>query len=234
MTIDNKHIGAAVLAVAITTAGLANAGPTSTTTLLTAQFETRKVVTIEGGSFHFVPGQDAPIHTHEAPAIGVVTKGTIIYQIEGGKPLILHTGDAFYEPAGPNIVQFDNASVTEEAIFVDFNLQQKGEPFIVFPEPLTEDIDRRAFPTVDPGEVITSSADINSTFVASGGSFDLVNNSTTVGVVAEGVVEISIDGKAVQRIAADESFSLTAGDKVAKIVNASSEVPAKVLTFVLN
>ncbi len=234
MTINNKHIAAIVLAAATTISGLANAGPTSTTTLLTAHFETRKVVTIEGGSFHFVPGQDAPIHTHEAPAIGVVTKGTIVYQIEGGKPQILNTGDAFYEPAGPNIVQFDNASVTEEAIFVDFNLQQEGEPFIVFPEPLTEDIDRRAFPTVNPGEVATSSADINSTFVASGGSFNLVNNSTTVGVVAEGVVEISIDGKAAQRVAADESFSLIAGDKAAKIVNASSEVPAKVVTFVLN
>ena len=83
MTINNKRITAAVLAVATTVAGLVNAGPTSTTTLLTAQFETRNVVTIEGGSFHFVPGQDAPVHTHEAPAIGVVTKGTIIYQIEG-------------------------------------------------------------------------------------------------------------------------------------------------------
>ena len=121
----------------------------STSKLLTANFEPRKVVKIEAGDFHFAPGQIAPIHTHAAPAVGYVAKGQILYQVEGEKPQLLLEGDAFYEPAGPRILRFDNASATEEAIFIDFNLQQEGEPFIVFEKELTEHIDRRTLPTVD-------------------------------------------------------------------------------------
>ena len=53
---------------------------------------------------------------------------------------LLSEGDAFFEPFGPRILRFDNASATEEAVFIDFNLQQAGEPFIVFEKPLTEKI----------------------------------------------------------------------------------------------
>ena len=233
MTIYFKHIKAVALAAAVAFTGAANAEPANTVKLLSANFEARDVVKIEAGDFHFVPGQDAPIHTHAAPAIGYVAKGSIIYQIEGEKPQILRTGDAFYEPVGPRIVQFDNASATEEAIFLDFNLQQEGEPFIVFEKPLTENIDRRTLPTIEPGEVTVDSADIFTTDLANGGKFELKNEAPTFGLVAEGVVDLLIEGQSPQHIVAGASFSVPVNALKATFVNASSEVPAKVITFVI-
>ncbi|MDF1644495.1 MAG: hypothetical protein P1U80_09950 [Pseudomonadales bacterium] len=94
-----------------------------------------------GGDSYFVPGQPDPIHTHAASSIGYVAKGNIFYQVEG-------EGET-NEPAGQRILQFNNASATEEAIFVDFNIQQDGKPFIVFENEPTEHIDRRSLPTVE-------------------------------------------------------------------------------------
>lgn len=233
MNINTKYIAATVLAVAATLTTSANAEQANPVKLLTAHYETRDVVKIEVGDFHFVPGQDAPVHTHAAPAIGYVTKGEIIYQVEGEKSQILRTGDAFYEPVGLNIVQFDNASATEEAIFIDFNLQQEGEPFIVFPKPLTEKIDRRTLPTVELGDITTDQADIYTTDLARGGQFEVINNAPTFGIVAEGVVEIVIEGKSPERVLAGASFSLPRSAVKATFKNASSEVSAKVITFVL-
>lgn len=116
--------------------------------LLDARFAARDLAQVEIGDFHFRPGQKAPVHTHAAPAIGYVSKGMIRYQVEGQPMRLLKAGDAFYEPAGPRILHFDNASPTEEAIFTDFNLERAGDPFIVFDHAPTETIDRRAFPTV--------------------------------------------------------------------------------------
>src|ERR1051325_292832 len=50
--------------------------------LLTARFEARAIHQIEVGDFHFTPGQVAPVHTHAAPALGYVSKGSIVYQVE--------------------------------------------------------------------------------------------------------------------------------------------------------
>ena len=236
MNTQFKALKSAVLAATFTATaitGAANAQAVDSVKLLTANFETRDVVLVEVGDFHFVPGQDAPVHTHLAPAVGYVAKGAIIYQIEGEKPQILRAGDAFYEPVGPRIVQFDNASATEEAIFLDFNLQQEGEPFIVFEKPLTEDIDRRTLPTIDLDDVTIDSADIYTNDLSRSGSFALDNNAPTFGIVAEGVVELKIDGKSPQRITAGASFSLPSADTKATFVNVSSEVSAKVITFVL-
>ncbi len=207
--------------------------PENSTKLLTATFEPRSVVQVEVGDFHFKPGQVAPIHTHTAPAVGYVAKGEIIYQIEGEKPRILRAGDAFYEPAGPRILRFDNASATEEAIFLDFNLEQAGEPFIVFENPPTEAIDRRALPTVDLGGRSVDQVDIYTSDLPRNGTLTLDDRTPTLGLVAEGVVELRVDGKTTQRIAAGGSFALPSADKRATIVNASSEVSAKVITFYL-
>jgi quercetin dioxygenase-like cupin family protein len=107
--------------------GIASAGETVTSLkILEANFEARQVVQVEVGDFHFTPGQVAPLHTHDAPAVGYVAKGEIIYQVEGEKQILLRTGDTFYEPTDKRILKFDNASATQEAIFIDFNLEQQG------------------------------------------------------------------------------------------------------------
>ena len=226
---------AALSATFIAALGLvvaANAGsPENSIKLLTAHFPSREVVQAEVGDFHFKPGQVAPIHTHRAPAVGYVAKGSIIYQIEGEQPRILRAGDAFYEPVGPRILRFDNASATQEAIFLDFNLEQVDEPFIVFEEPPTEAIDRRTLPTVYLGGKSVDQVDIYASELQPSGTLKPDNREPTLGLVAEGVIELRIKGKETQRIVSGRSFSLPAAGSQATIVNVSAEVPAKVITL---
>ena len=227
---------AAILTAGTALTSITNAAPSeSSIKLLTASFAPRQVVQVEVGDFHFIPGQVAPIHTHTAPAVGYVAKGMIIYQLEGGKPQILRAGDAFFEPTGTRVLRFDNASATEEAIFLDFNLEQAGEPFIVFEEQPTEAIDRRALPTISLGE---NGEDINQTDVytneiAPDETLTLNAAEPMLGLVAEGVIEFRIEGEAVQRIAAGSAFALPTVGSDATITNGSADTSAKVITFTL-
>ncbi|MFT7594685.1 MAG: quercetin dioxygenase-like cupin family protein [Paracoccaceae bacterium] len=215
-------------------ASSAVAGPgDSSVKLLTANFAPRTVVQVEAGDFHFLPGQVAPIHTHSAPAIGYVAKGSIIYQVEGEQPQILNEGDAFYEPVGPRILRFDNASATQEAIFLDFNLEQEGEPFIVFEQAPTGSIDRRTLPTFDLKDAVIDQVDVHASDIAAGATITLDPAVPTVGVVAEGVIELRVNGAETQRIVAGQSFALPQDGTGVTVVNGSGEVAAKVITFLL-
>lgn len=223
---------AATLTVAAALAGTAGAASTEgATKLLTANFAMRQVVQVEVGDFHFKPGQVAPVHTHEAPAIGYVTKGMIIYQAEGGKPQILRAGDAFFEPVGIRILRFDNASATEEAVFLDFNLQQTNEPFIVFEEKPTQEIDRRTLPTVKLDGTYVEKTEVYTNRIGPDGTIILESNEPTLGLVAEGVIELQIKGQQVKRIAAGQTFALPVVGSQATIINASAEVAANVITL---
>jgi len=204
----------------------------STAQLLSIRFDAREVVKIEAGDFHFVPGQIAPIHTHDAPAIGYVSKGEILYQVEGRKPQLLREGDAFYEPAGPRILRFDNASATEEAIFIDFNLQQKNEPFIVFEKELTEHIDRRALPTIKLQGKTLSQADIFVTEIEPKGHKRLEAEVPVLNYVAEGAVKV-VSSNTTKHYQVGESFSLVKRTDTATAVNDSTVLPAKVISFYL-
>ena len=222
---------AATLTAATALAGSADAASTEAATkLLTANFALRQVVQVEVGDFRFKPGQVAPVHTHEAPAVGYVTKGMIIYQVEGGKPQILRAGDAFFEPAGTRILRFDNASATQEAIFLDFNLEQANEPFIVFEEKPTEAIDRRTLPTVKLDGLHTEKAEVYSNTIDPSGTLNLESSEPTLGLVAEGVIEFQAKGQ-ITRLVAGQTFALPAVGSRATIVNRSAEVPANVITL---
>ncbi|MBL4647255.1 MAG: hypothetical protein COA52_08050 [Hyphomicrobiales bacterium] len=203
----------------------------SSVKLLTAHFDARQVVQVEVGDFHFTPGQVAPIHTHSAPAVGYVAKGAILYQVEGEKPQLLRAGDVFFEPVGPRILRFDNASATEEAIFLDFNLEQEGEPFIVFEEPPKDAIDPRTLPTIDIVDQSVDQVSIFRTELASSETLTFSDNESVLGIVAQGVIELQIPGQAAQRIVAGSSFSVPAGATTTLVANASSEVSAKIITF---
>jgi quercetin dioxygenase-like cupin family protein len=222
---------AATLTVATALAASAYAASTEgAVKLLTANFALRQVVQVEVGDFRFKPGQVAPVHTHEAPAVGYVTKGMIIYQVEGGKPQILRAGDAFFEPVGIRILRFDNASATEEAIFLDFNLEQANEPFIVFEDKPTEAIDRRTRPTVKLDGLHTEKAEVYSNTIDPNGTMNLESREPTLGLVAEGVIEFQASGQ-VTRLVAGQTFALPAVGSRATIVNRSAEVPANVITL---
>lgn len=205
----------ALLAVPLLTSSLSapSHAQTSRQLLLDVDFAPRDVAQIEVGDFHFRPGQIAPVHTHAAPAVGYVSKGTIYYQVEGQPAQILKAGDAFYEPVGPKILHFDNASATEEAVFTDFNLEQAGEPFIVFDHPPTEKIDRRSFPTATIKANRISKVVATSERLSGGAPLLRTEADPIVGYVADGAVNIDIGG-AVQKIVKGQSFSATAGSAV--------------------
>lgn len=220
-----------LVTMAVLAIGSGNLGAeTLTQGLLDVRFEPRKVQVMEVGDFHFAPGQVAPVHTHVAPAIGYVAKGSIIYQIAGYKPQILTQGDAFYEPAGPDIVRFDNASASEEAIFIDYNFQQPGEPFIRFKTPPTESIDRRALAPVNLNGVMVSKVTVFASEIDAGAELVLGAESGHFGYVAEGAVDLIWDGAAPRRVSAGQSFSLPPVSEVL-VVNALPGVAAKLVTL---
>ncbi|MBW4710330.1 cupin domain-containing protein [Roseobacter sp. YSTF-M11] len=204
---------------------------TETVTLLTAQFDPREVVKIEGGDFHFAPGQVAPVHRHHAPAVGYVAKGHILYQVEGGQPVILSEGEAFYEPTDHRILRFDNASATHEAIFVDFNFQQAGEPFIDFEQSPAEHIDRRAFETAAGFVKTVSSVHVAEITIAAD---DLVipdAGALLVAYVAEGVVEVRTDGAMPAAYSAGDSIALGDVTKEVVLANPSATTRSKLIIF---
>jgi len=202
--------------------------------LLTQRFEPRPVARVEIGDFHFVPGQLAPLHTHVAPVFGYVSKGSIYYQVAGQPPQVLKTGDVFYEPVGPDIVHFDNASKTEEAIFTDFNFERDGEPFIVFPAPLTEKIDRRSFPSRQLDGATVNTMDVVEQVLRPAASLALPGSRATAYVyVVQGSVSVTVRGEAPILYLAGQTFYAPSHASDSRVVNPSKSDPAKLVVFEL-
>jgi quercetin dioxygenase-like cupin family protein len=89
--------------------------------LLTALLQkAEKFHRVEVKQIDFAPHQQTGLHFHPCPVVGLVTKGTIIFQIKGRKRQLLHPGDAFYEPANATMLHFDAAD--SPATFVCFYL----------------------------------------------------------------------------------------------------------------
>jgi len=236
------HANAFVIAASLTLVGCGQhagaAAPTNATAstssvLLRAEFEPRTIRKIEIGEFHFTGGQIAPVHTHAAPALGYVSKGSIVYQVEGRPKQILETGDAFFEPVGPQIVHFDNASPTDEAVFTDFNFERPGEPFIVFPTPPANlKIDRRTLPTVEwPSGPEVSAIDISAqTLEPRASVMRPAKALPIVGYVADGSVLVHLPSGP-QSITAGKTFDVPAGQAEVRFTNESASARAKVVLF---
>jgi quercetin dioxygenase-like cupin family protein len=95
--------------------------------LLKAVIDSEKSVsTVEITEVTMGPGQNAPLHFHPCPTLGVVTEGTITFQIEGRQVQHLKAGDAFYEPENVRIAKFDN-DTDVPAKFAVFYLLGKDE-----------------------------------------------------------------------------------------------------------
>ena len=95
--------------------------------LLTAPVDpARPIANIEVQEVTMAPQQKAPLHLHPCPTIGVVTHGTITFQIQGRPPVNLKPGDAFYEPADVPVARFDNDGHTP-ATFVVYYLLAANE-----------------------------------------------------------------------------------------------------------
>src|ERR1700761_1578937 len=80
------------------------------------------VALVKAARIRFAPGQPTGLHRHPISTCGVVTEGSFLFQTSTGQSRTLHVGDAFFEPAGENILHFDNASRDEPAEIVCFYL----------------------------------------------------------------------------------------------------------------
>ena len=77
--------------------------------LLTAPLAARTEISrVEIKQITLAPNVKAPLHLHPCPVVGMVTVGTIAFQIEKKPIQYLKAGDAFYEPAQAHIARFDN------------------------------------------------------------------------------------------------------------------------------
>ncbi|MCC3217224.1 cupin domain-containing protein [Chryseobacterium sp. X308] len=77
-------------------------------------------------------GQGAPEHLHPCPVLGIINSGEAVFQIEGQEKVVLHTGDAFYEPKNVKILHFDNASSEKPLVFTAIYLKEGDEENIKF------------------------------------------------------------------------------------------------------
>ena len=79
----------------------------------------------------YAPGGSDPVHRHNAHAFVCVLEGSIVMQVKGGKEVTLTPGQTFYE--GPNDVHVvsRNASSTQPAKFLVFQVKDKGAPVLV-------------------------------------------------------------------------------------------------------
>lgn len=219
-----------IAAFSVLIIGNASAHAAASQLLLSIGFPSRPVAQIEGGEFHFPPGQLALIHSHAAPVVGYVSKGTILYQVEGTPPQVLKTGDAFYEPAGPRIMHFDNASQTEEAAFLDFNLEQAGEPFILFPKPPTGKVDRRALPTVKTSGYVVSNVNAYAEQITAAKPFKPDSGLAAIVYIAEGPVALKINRGETMKLEQGSTFFVPKG----KSAVFSADDKARVIRFQLD
>jgi quercetin dioxygenase-like cupin family protein len=79
----------------------------------------------------YPPGSSDPVHRHNADALVYVLEGSVVMQVEGGKPVTLTPGQTFYEGPGDVHVVGRNASTTKPARFLVVLLKKKGAPVLV-------------------------------------------------------------------------------------------------------
>ncbi len=86
---------------------------------------------VKGARIELGPRQETGLHLHPCHTVGLITVGTIRFQVEGRPERTLHAGDAFHEPADTRMAHFDNASETDHAAFVVFYLLPPGEERLI-------------------------------------------------------------------------------------------------------
>ena len=75
--------------------------------------------------------------------------------------------------------------------------------------------------------------DVYETELESGQTVTLENSEPTIFLVAQGVIDVQIDETTSQHLVAGETFAMLSSGSNASLTNASSEVEAKVISYVL-
>jgi quercetin dioxygenase-like cupin family protein len=114
-----------LLAILALFAGLSAHADAVVTTLLTKDLIVQADQEISMLTVEYPPGESSPKHRHYGQVMVYVLEGTVRMQIEGQQLVTLTRGQTFYE--GPEDVHLvsANASRTEPARFVVFNVQSK-------------------------------------------------------------------------------------------------------------
>lgn len=92
----------------------------------------QKVKSTEIQEITMAAGQSAPEHLHPCPVLGIINSGEAVFQIEGQQKVVLHEGEAFYEPKNVKILHFDNASAEKPLVFTAIYLKEGIEENIRF------------------------------------------------------------------------------------------------------
>jgi quercetin dioxygenase-like cupin family protein len=80
------------------------------------------------------PNTKAPLHLHPCSTIGIVTEGTIAFQIEGKETTHLNVGDAFHEPKNTRVSRFNNESDSPAKFIVFYLFENKDDEIIMILE----------------------------------------------------------------------------------------------------
>lgn len=100
MSAEHTHLPPGVEVIAVLPGGAA---------LVPAGAEARTIrVTLAPGD----PG--APPHRHPGPLFGYVTRGEILFELEGQPPRVLKAGDALFEPGG-DVIHYQGANNLADA-----------------------------------------------------------------------------------------------------------------------
>jgi len=75
---------------------------------------------------NYPPGNDSPVHRHNAHTIVYVLEGSVVMQVEGSEPQTLGPGEVFYETPEDVHTVSRNASDTEPAKILVFFLKGRG------------------------------------------------------------------------------------------------------------
>jgi len=98
--------------------------------LMTIALDKQQVSKVDIKEVTMPAGSTAAYHLHPCPVVGYIVSGSVFYQEDGKEPLILHAGEAFYEPKNKRILHFDNVSDTEPLVFVAMYLKEADENII--------------------------------------------------------------------------------------------------------
>lgn len=90
-----------------------------------ANVSNQEIVVLE---VNYPPGNDSPVHRHNAHTIVYVLEGTVIMAVAGGEEQTLGPGEVFYESPDDIHSVSRNASDSEPAKILVFFLKGKGAP----------------------------------------------------------------------------------------------------------
>jgi quercetin dioxygenase-like cupin family protein len=79
----------------------------------------------------YAPGASSTAHRHNANTFVYVLEGSVVMQVEGGKPVTLGPGQTFYESPSDVHVVSKNASDSQPAKFLVFFVKDKGASALV-------------------------------------------------------------------------------------------------------